>query len=460
GPSISCVLLALQKDVLEKFQREFQKDPRNRLAQNVCTKVDMKDVYLNHQTATNMHHVVSHKVDIEGKPVTNQKVSGRCWIFACLNAMRVPMMRHLQLEELEFSQAYLFFWDKAKRCNFFLNSMVETARRGEPVEGRLVSFLLKEPLNDGGQWDMLCNLVTKYGLVPKKCFTETVCSESTTRLNNVLTSKLREYARDLRQLVEKGCTEADIQLRIEQMMETLYRIVSICLGTPPTTFTWEYYNKNKVYCSMGPMTPLEFYENEVKPHFNMDDKICLVHDPRPENPFGNMYTVEYLGNVVGGRRVLYNNQPIEVLMQMVVESVKANEAVWFGCEVAKRFDLKRGILDIAVHDYESVFGTDVCLGLSKADRLLYGESLMTHAMLFSGVSLDAENNPVKFRVENSWGDESGEKGYLVMTQEWFREFMFEVVVDKKFVSPDVLAVNEKEPKVLPAWDPMGSLAGC
>lgn len=452
--------LALQKDVLEKFQKEFQKDPRNRLAQNVCTKVDLKDVYLNHQTTVNVHHVVSHKVDIEGKPVTNQKVSGRCWIFACLNAMRVPMMRHLQLEEFELSQAYLFFWDKIERCNFFLNSMVETARRGEPVEGRLVSFLLKDPLNDGGQWDMMYNLVTKYGLVPKKCYAETVSSESTSRLNSLLTSKLREYAKDLRQLVEKGCSDADVQLRIDHMMETLYRIVSICLGTPPSTFTWEYYNKNKVYCAMGPMTPLEFYENEVKPHFNMDDKICLVHDPRPENPFGCMYTVEYLGNVVGGRRVLYNNQPIEVLMDMVVESVKANEAVWFGCEVAKRYDIKRGILDLALHDYESVFGTDVCLGLSKAERLLYGESSMTHAMLFSGVSLDAENNPVKFRVENSWGDESGEKGYFVMTQEWFREFMFEVVVDKKFVSPDVLAVNEKEPKVLPAWDPMGSLAGC
>uniref|UniRef100_A0A2R5LC70 Bleomycin hydrolase n=1 Tax=Ornithodoros turicata TaxID=34597 RepID=A0A2R5LC70_9ACAR len=449
---------ALTKDALEDFQKAFDKDPKNRLAQNVCTKVDLKDVLVSCAGARNTAHVFSHKVDPEGKPGTNQKCSGICWLFAYLNATRIPMMRHYELEEFEFSQSYLFFWDKVERCNFFLNNMVTTARKGEPVDGRLMSFLLYNPTEDGGQWHMLCNIVKKYGLVPKKNFPESFCSESTMQMNATLKSKLREYARDLRQMVESGASDGDIAERIKGMTETCYRIVSICLGSPPSTFTWEYYNKNKTYCKVGPITPVEFYEKHVKQLFNVDDKICLVNDPRPTCPYENTYTVEYLGNMVGGQEVIYVNQPIEVLMQAVVDSIKENEAVWFGCQIQKRFDRKRGIQDLTLHEYDLMFGTSVTLGLSKAERLLYGESMMSHAMVFTGVSLDDDNNPVKFRVENSWGDDIGNKGYLAMTQEWFKEFTFEVVVDKKFVSPGVLSVANKDPKVLPAWDPMGALA--
>ncbi|KAJ4448966.1 hypothetical protein ANN_00358 [Periplaneta americana] len=270
--------------------------------------------------------------------------------------------------------------------------------------------------------------------------------------------QLREYTKDLRNLVSEGVGDGEIRSRIEQQMADVYRIVGICLGIPPETFSWEYYDKTKQFNSVGPVTPLDFYVKYVKPYYNVDDKVCLVTDPRPTNSYGKAYTVDYLGNVVDGRPIIYNNQPVELLMKLAAESIKSLEPVWFGCEVCKRFAGKQGIEDLKVHDFKLVFGVDVTLGLTKAERLLYGESMMTHAMAFTAVTLDGEGNPTKFRVENSWGDDRGEKGYLVMSSDWFKEFVFEVVVDKKFVPPEVLEVFSMEPIVLPAWDPMGTLA--
>ncbi|XP_069671459.1 bleomycin hydrolase isoform X1 [Periplaneta americana] len=449
---------ALSPETLQKFRSNFYADPKNILAQNVCTRIDPLDVCLSRKHLEETQHVFTHKVETEAKPITNQKNTGRCWIFATLNVIRIPFMKQYNLDEFEFSQAYLFFWDKIERCNYFLTNMVKTAQAGEPVDGRLVSFLLHDPTCDGGQWDMIVNLINKHGLMPKKCFPESFSCESSLRMNAILKSKLREYTKDLRNLVSEGVSDGEIRSRIEQQMADVYRIVGICLGIPPETFSWEYYDKTKQFNSVGPVTPLDFYVKYVKPYYNVDDKVCLVTDPRPTNSYGKAYTVDYLGNVVDGRPIIYNNQPVELLMKLAAESIKSLEPVWFGCEVCKRFAGKQGIEDLKVHDFKLVFGVDVTLGLTKAERLLYGESMMTHAMAFTAVTLDGEGNPTKFRVENSWGDDRGEKGYLVMSSDWFKEFVFEVVVDKKFVPPEVLEVFSMEPIVLPAWDPMGTLA--
>ncbi|XP_067015155.2 bleomycin hydrolase isoform X2 [Anabrus simplex] len=449
---------ALSPETLQKFRNSFYADPKNILAQNVCTRVDPLEVCLSRRHLEETQHVFTHKVESEGKPITNQKNSGRCWIFASLNVIRIPFMKQYNLDEFEFSQGYLFFWDKIERCNYFLNNIVKTARRGEDVDGRLVSFLLHDPTCDGGQWDMMVNLINRHGLVPKKCFPESFSCESSVRMNAVLKSKLREYTKELRELIAEGAGDSDLSLKIEQQMADVYRIVGICLGIPSETITWEYYDKAKQYNCVGPITPLDFYLKHVKPFFNVDDKVCLVTDPRPTNSYGKAYTVDCLGNVVGGRPIVYNNQPVDLLMKLAAESIKSGEPVWFGCEVSKRFAGKQGIEDLNVHDYKLVFGVDVTLGLTKAERLLYGESMMTHAMAFTAVSIDEDGTPTKFRVENSWGDERGEKGYLIMSSDWFKEFVFEVVVDRKFVPKDVLDVFEMEPIVLPAWDPMGTLA--
>ncbi|XP_072381809.1 bleomycin hydrolase [Diabrotica undecimpunctata] len=448
----------LDEEILGNFRKEFYADQKNLLAQNVCSKIDPFEAALRRKTLEETHHVFNHKIEAEGKPVTNQRSSGRCWLFAALNVIRLPFVKHHNIEDFEFSQAYLFFWDKIERCNNFLLNIVETARRNEAVDGRLVSFLLHDPTSDGGQWDMLVNLINKHGLMPKKNFPESFSCEQSVKMNQILKSKLREYARAIRELIAKGGSDADIHTLIQSQMVNVYRVVGICLGIPSETFTWTYYDKNKAFQSVGPITPKEFYEKHVKPYFNVDDKVCLVTDPRPTNEYGKVYTVDCLGNMAGGRKCIYNNQPVELLLDLTAKSIKEGEAVWFGCEVSKRYVAKQGIQDLKAHDFPLVFGVDIQVDLSKADRLLYSESAMTHAMVFTAVNTNEAGEVTKLRVENSWGEDRGEKGYLIMTSDWFKEFTFEVVVDKKFVPEQVLDVFKQEPIVLPAWDPMGTLA--
>jgi len=448
----------LTSERVEEMREEFYNDPKNRLAQNVCSRSDPIEACLTRKCLEENVHIFNHKVEVEGKPVTNQKSSGRCWAFACLNVMRQPFIKQHNLEDFEFSPAYLFFWDKIERVNYFLHNIVKTARRGDEVGSRTVACLLGDPINDGGQWDMAVNLITKHGLMPKKCFPETFSSESSSRLNRFLKTKIREYSRTLHQLIEEGQSDQSLEVVISGMMKQVYRIVGICLGIPPKTFVWQFVDKTKQVQTVGPITPQDFYNLHVKPIYNIEDKICLVSDPRPSNHYGHTYTVDCLGNMIGGRPVIYNNQPIQTLLSMARASILANEPVWFGCEVLKRYVSKQGFLDTQAHDYELVFGVDVQLGMDKADRLLYHDSLMTHAMVMTGCHVENDGTVSRWRVENSWGEDRGEKGYLLMTTDWFKDFVFEIVVDKKHAPPEVLETAKLEPIVLPAWDPMGALA--
>ncbi|KAI4556799.1 hypothetical protein MJG53_021031 [Ovis ammon polii x Ovis aries] len=476
----------LNSEKVAALLQKLNSDPQFVLAQNVGTTHDLLDICLKRATVQGTQHVFQHAVHQEGKPVTNQKSSGRCWIFSCLNVMRLPFMRRFNIEEFEFSQSYLFFWDKVERCYFFLNAFVDTAQKKEPEDGRLVQYLLMNPANDGGQWDMLVNIVgkKKYGVIPKKCFPETYTTEATRRMNDILNHKMREFCIRLRNLVHSGATKEEISATQDSMMEEIFRVVCICLGNPPETFTWEYRDKDKNYQKIGPITPLKFYRQHVKPLFNMEDKICLVNDPRPQHKYNKLYTVDYLSNMVGGRKTLYNNQPIDFLKKMVAASIKDGEK-----PIIPR-DCTLYILCYSFYnsyDHELVFGVSM-KNMNKAERLTFGESLMTHAMTFTAVSEkdDQDGAFIKWRVENSWGEDHGHKGkfyhnaskvfalcplpsgfmrllfsspgYLCMTDEWFSEYVYEVVVDKKHVPEEVLAVLEQEPIVLPAWDPMGALA--
>ncbi|XP_031833879.1 bleomycin hydrolase isoform X2 [Nomia melanderi] len=452
------VACALTPEIVSQLRAKFYEDNRNILAQNICTKTHPIEACISRKVLEETQHVFTHKIETEGKPVTNQKRTGRCWLFSILNVIRPAFMKQYNLDEFEFSQAYLFFWDKVERCNYFLHNIVKSAKRGETVEGRLMSFLLRDPVSDGGQWEMIVNLINRYGLVPKVCFPESYSSESSSYMNTILKGKLREYCKILRDMVFNGSSDKELEDQILEQMVVIYRIIGICLGIPSETITWEYYNKSKNYNCIGPITPVEFYEKYVKPCYNVNDKVCLVTDPRPSNPYRKLYTIDYLGNVVGGKPTLYNNQPPALLMELSAESIKQNEPVWFGCDVNKRIIGKQGIDDIKAYDFELMFGTDIEVNLTKADRLLYGDSMMVHAMAFTAVSIDNDNKIKKFRVENSWGDDQGQKGYQLLTAEWFHEYVFEVVIDKKLVPADILDVFKQEPIILPAWDPMGTLA--
>ncbi|CAH1800413.1 unnamed protein product [Owenia fusiformis] len=451
-------MAGIPTETIAAFKAKFDADPKNHLAQNVCSRQDMLDVVLKRDVINGPHHVYTHKIKTEGKPVTNQKSSGRCWIFACMNAIRIAFCKEKNIEDFEFSQGHLFFWDKIERSNYILSALTEILKKGEKVDGRLISHLLHNPSEDGGQWDMLVNLVEKYGLMPKKCWPDVYSCEKSMRLGRLINNKIREFCYKLKKAVDEGSTDDQLTTLRETMMEEMYRIISISVGSPPETIIWEYYDKDKKYQKVGPITPLAFYQEHIKQNvFNMEDKIVLTNDPRPQNPFNKLYTVEYLNNMMGARPVLYVNQPVDVLKKCAAESIKNDEAVWFGTDVGKCFNGKLGFNDTEMYDYDLVFGTTV-LGLNKSDRLIYGESLMTHAMLLTGVSINEDETTSKWRVENSWGEDHGEKGYIQMTDKFFSEFVYEVVVDKKYVPDDVQAIMKTTPVVLPAWDPMGALA--
>ncbi|XP_031559735.1 bleomycin hydrolase-like [Actinia tenebrosa] len=472
-------LAGLSTQQISQIQTAFNCDPKNQLSLNLGTRNEPLDLCLSRQVVEKTNHVFNHKVN-EVKPMTNQKSSGRCWIFALLNCVRQKFVQNMNLDEMEFSQQYLFFWDKIERSYFFLNNYVELAKKNEDPDGRLMMYLLSNPMNDGGQWEMLVSLVEKYGLIPKSVWPDSTSAIRSRRMNAILNNKHRECAMVLRKMVKDGASDEEIELMKNKMMAEVYRIVAICLGTPPSTFTWEYYDKSKNYKKIEGLTPLKFYNDYIKPVFTIRDKVCIVNDPR--NEYNKLYTVEYLGNFANGPKVVYLNQPIEVLKYLAAASLRDNEAVWFGCDVGKHFEGKLGVLDLEIHNYDLVFGISL-LGLDKAQRLVYGESLMTHAMTFTGLSYqdtgdqsgeksgveqksEGEEKPVtlkpvtttKWRVENSWGDDKGDKGYLVMTDNWFSEYVYEVVVDKKYVPAELLAILKQEPVVLPAWDPMGALA--
>ena len=445
--------MALSKEETNRYREEFYSSEKTRFAQNIVSQINPLKACLNPSAINASNHVFNHKVD-EVKPMTAQGETGRCWLFAALNAMRIPFMKSMELDEMEFSQAHLYFWDKIEKSNYFLTTMAKVFKDEAP-DSRLASYLLQEPVKDGGQWDMFCNIIEKYGVMPKEAFPDTYSckSDRNNEMNKILNFKLREFAQELCEAVSRKESKEDVQKRIKGYMSTVFRIVGICLGVPPETFTWQYYDKSKKAHEIGPISPLEFYTTYVKPHFNVYDKICLVNDDR--NPMGKTYTVKHLGNVVDGKETRYYNQNVDVLVELASKSIQAGEPVWFGCD-ADKFWHDNGFVDLKLYDFNLVFDTQIHLGMKKSDRLTYGGSFMNHAMLLTGVHIEGEK-PVKWRIENSWGEEKGAKGYWVMSNEWFKEFVFEVCVDRKFCSNEILdSLASLEP--LPPWDPMGALA--
>ena len=378
--------------------------------------------------------------------VTNQKKSGRCWLFAALNMLRVPAMKKMNVKEFEFSQNWSMFWDKFERANWFLQHIIETA--DHDVDDRTVAFLLNDPIGDGGQWNMFVNLVDKHGLVPKSVMPETESSSSTMKMNMILKWKLRDGAEQLR---ANGADKEQIR---EKILSGIWRILCIHLGTPPTNFMWQWQDKDKKFTRKGEMTPLEFAAEYIETP--LDEYVCVVNDPRNSSPQMRTYTVECLGNVVGGELVKYLNINTTEMKSLTQKMLEDGKPVWMGCDVGKMFRRDIGIWDAALFDFEGVYGTE--LKLSKAQRLEYHQTLMTHAMLFTGVDVH-EGVPTKWRVENSWGDEEvGIKGFHAMNDSWFDEYMFEVAIEKKYLSEELLAAWQEEPIVLAPWDPMGSLA--
>ena len=436
-------------------------DPKNRLALSALSTNNPAQILEKPSAILSDTQTFNLSIPFEGNPVTNQRSSGRCWIFASTNVFRVAIMKKYNLEKFELSQSYLFFWDKVEKANYFLENMLETV--DEEVDGRLVSALMAAPVNDGGQWDMIANLVAKYGLVPQSLYPDSWSAMNSAVMDRLLTTKLREDGLLLRGLKQKDASKDTIAFAKEKMMQEIVRILTLTLGPPPSAedkFTWEFYDKTQKLKTMH-MSPLELAHGlndstalRACGGTDVHSLFSLVNDPR--NEYNRLMTVDRLGNVWGGRPITYVNVDKDVLKTACVAMIKRGFPVFFGSDVGKYSDSAKGIMDTDLVDYE--LGFNVKLGMSKAQRLLTGESAMTHAMVLTAVHLDADGRPVRWRVENSWSKTAGTEGYFVMSDKWMDEFCYQAVVDPGVVSDEVRDVLNQKPKVLPLWDPMGALA--
>jgi len=432
---------------LERLRKDFTANPAYRLAQNAVTRVTVDDVAINREIVSSIDHSLSTTLD--DWKVTNQEKSGRCWLFAGLNLLRVGVMGKTGLKDFEFSQNYAMFWDKLERANYFLEAVIETA--GRDLDDRTVAFLLDTVAGDGGQWNMFAALVEKHGLVPKGYMPETQSSSNTARMNSILRYQLRQGAHTVRSATADGLEAA--RAAKAEIMPAIYRILCIHLGTPPERFDWQWTDKDKQFHRDGVLTPREFAARYVD--LPVSDYVCLVNDPRPSSPFGRTFTVEYLGNVVGGPPVTYLNVETQLIKDVAAATIEGGEPVWFGCDVGKMMSNDYAYWDAGLYDLPSVY--DTAFDLDKAARLAYRETAMTHAMLFTGVDvLDGATR--RWRVENSWGGDRGRDGFYTMDDSWFGQYVFEIAARKSALPAGLQGALDAEPIVLPAWDPMGALA--
>ncbi|KAJ5281230.1 cysteine protease [Penicillium angulare] len=458
---------ALALSHLEDWSESLLTDPKNRLAISSFASQSYGQLLANQKSLKSDLHVFNLTVPIEGTPITNQRSSGRCWLFAATNVFRVPLIKAYQLNEFELSQAYLFYWDKIEKANYFFEQIINTA--DEDLSSRLVQKLLEDPVTDGGQWDMVANLVQKYGLVPHALYPDNFHAKNSSKLNWLLTAKLREQALALRKLATKKEADQAAYLTAsakERFLQEIHSIVTLLLGPPPSPekkFTWEYYDGNGTAREVH-QTPIEFGKQAFRSQTRVSSRsspavspgrlISLVNDPR--NEYNRLLTVDKLGNVLEGQSLRYVNVEMPVLKKAVISMLKAGHPVFFGCDVGKFSDSTLGVMDADLTDL--ALGFNISLGMSKAERLASGESAMTHAMVITAVHLLDNGEPARWRVENSWGEAAGEKGWFVMTDKWMDEYTLQAVVDTNFLTSDVRDVLGQEPKVLPRWDPMGVLA--
>lgn len=437
--------------ILADWQKNFELTPTNRMALNAVTQAGADEVALNRSVITSTDFTFSHWLD--DWSATHQKSSGRCWIFAGLNLLRVGAMKKMNLPNFEFSQNYLFFWDKLERANYFLENIIETAKL--PVDDRIIAFLLSTVISDGGQWTMFVNLIQKYGVVPKAVMPETHSSSNSGRMNTILQAKLREGAKFLRELSasSKASAEKIQQLKLE-IIQSIYHILCIHLGIPPNSFFWQWNDKKRKIHRDGEITPHEFAKKYIT--LPIDHYVCLVHDPRPTSPVNRTFTVQYLGNIIEGHIIKYLNVELKVLKEIAMKTLVKGEPVWMGCDAGKKLSRDLGLWDENLYDYETLYNTKFTL--TKADRLIYNHSAMNHAMLFTGVDV-VDNKPRRWRIENSWGEEKiGRKGFFVLNDNWFDEHVFEIAARKSYLPKKLQEALKLPPIVLPPWDPMGSLA--
>ena len=432
-------------ELLSRISEGYAGTPEQKAIRNALATNPLSALAVNAENLAMMDTHFSDVVPSEG--ITDQKSSGRCWLFTGLNVLRAKMIDEYGLGAFYLSQNYLFFYDQLEKSNLFLQAVIDT--RDLPSDDRTVDWLFRNPLSDGGQFTGVSNLIMKYGMVPAEIMPETYAANNTSQMATVIKRKLREFGLELRS--DAGAKEKALEKRKVEMLSEVYRLLVYFLGEPPVSFEWTMRDKEGNVLSTKEYTPKSFYEEYIGENLE-DNYIMVMNDPSRE--YGKVYEIEYDRHVYDGHNWLYVNLPIEKIKEMAIASIKGGCAMYFSCDVGKFLDSKRGTLNLDNFDYESVMGTT--FGMDKADRVRSYDSGSTHAMTLVAVDIDEDGNPVKWMVENSWGPSAGYQGKLIMTDEWFNEYMFRVVVEKQFVPEDVMEMMKQQPIKLPPWDPMFS----
>lgn len=384
---------------------------------------------------------------VPSKGITDQQSSGRCWLFTGMNVMRSKMIKDYNLGAFQFSQSYSFFYDQLEKSNLFLQAVIDNAKK--PMSDKLVEWLFQHPLSDGGTFCGVVDVVSKYGIVPADVMPESFSANNTAKMAELISLKLREYGLTLRKAAEKGKKAAALEKRKTEMLGTIYHILAVSLGEPVQEFTWTMKDANGKPVSTKKYTPQSFYKEYVGTDLK-NTYVMLMNDP--SRPYHKTYTIDMDRHSYDGQQWTYLNLPMEEIKQMAIASIKDSTMMYYSCDVGKFLNGKTGILSLQNYDYESLFGTN--FPMTKAERISTFASASSHAMTLMAVDLDANGKPTKWMVENSWGATSGHNGHLIMTDEWFDEYSFRLVVDKKYVPAATLELLKQKPTLLPAWDPL------
>ena len=431
--------------MMQEISASYQSTPADKALRNAIGANDIRKLALNQDNRQAMDTYFSVKVNSKG--ITDQQSSGRCWLFTGLNVMRAKAIAKYNLPSCEFSQVYSFFYDQLEKANLFLQGVIETAK--QPMDSRQVEWLFKNPLSDGGTFTGVADVVGKYGLVPKEAMPETYSSENTSRISSLITLKLREEGLRLRQLAAEGKGKSQLQKEKTTTLGTVYRMLTLAFGVPPTEFDYTVRDAQGKPLAVEHHTPKSFFEKYGDPQL-LGNYVMLMNDPTRE--YYKVYEIDYDRHSYDGHNWRYVNLPIEEIKEMAIASLKDSTMMYFSCDVGKCLNSERGLLDLNNYDYGALMGTQFTM--DKKQRIQTFASGSSHAMTLMAVDLDANGKPKKWMVENSWGANSGYKGHLIMTDEWFDEYMFRLVVETKYVPAKVQELLKQKAILLPAWDPM------
>ncbi|MDD6240085.1 MAG: C1 family peptidase [Eubacteriales bacterium] len=437
---------------LAGLDKKYEADPRSAVLRHALSTSTFENVFtsLDHKEDEDF----SFSIDLKMLPVSDQKRSGRCWIFSASTILREIIAKKLDIKgQFEISQNYISYFDKLEKANYAMGGVIDLALKGEKPGDRKIDHLLHEPISDGGQWDMYSDIVKKYGVVPKAVFPETAQSNATAKSTQLLSSLVRQFARDV-YATEKKATRNDFEKIKTSYMEKVYNLLTDCFGKVPTSFTYSYTDNKGAFHRLENMTPLSFFDTFVGKE--IDEYVSLIDAPTSDKKVYQTYSVELVGNVVGGKPVTHLNVPYEELEKNIIAQLKAGYPVWFGSDVSYYGDRQGGVWDTNAFDYKSAFGCDIAF--DKADMLTFRESAMNHAMVICGVDLTKDGKPTRWKIENSWGKENGKDGFYLMSEDFFRLFVYQAAIRKDFLTEKEKEALKTKPVLLAPWDPFGTLA--